>query len=66
MPVILRRDDYDLWLDPGITDSARIVDLLAPYDAQLMKKYPVSTRVNSVKNDDPQCAQEIRLVDTEG
>jgi hypothetical protein len=25
----------------------------------------VSTRVNSVKNDDRQCAQEIRLVDTE-
>jgi hypothetical protein len=26
-----------------------------------MKKYPVSSRVNSVKNDDSQCAQEITL-----
>jgi putative SOS response-associated peptidase YedK len=65
MPAILRPDDFDLWLDPGITDPARIADLLKPYDAQLMKKYPVSTRVNSVKNDDPQCAQEIRLADAE-
>jgi putative SOS response-associated peptidase YedK len=63
MPAILRPDDYDLWLDPGITDPARIVDLLAPYDAQLMKRYPVSTRVNSVKNDDQECAREIKLAD---
>src|SRR5579871_3828326 len=66
MPAILRPDDYDLWLDPGITAPARIADLLAPFDAQLMKKYPVSTRVNSVKNDDPECAREIRLPDVHG
>jgi len=63
MPAILRPDDYDLWLDPGITDPARIADLLAPFDAQLMKKYPVSTRVNSVKNDDAECAKAIDLAD---
>ena len=61
MPAILRREDYDLWLDPGITDPAKVADLLAPFDARGMKKYPVSTRVNSVKNDDPECAQEIQL-----
>jgi len=56
MPAILRPEDYDPWLDPGITDPTRIADLLAPFDARLMKKYPVSMRVNSVKNDDPECA----------
>jgi len=30
-----------------------------------MKKYPVNKRVNSAKNDDPQCAQEITLADAE-
>ncbi len=60
MPVILRREDYDLWLDPGITNPANLADLLAPFDPRLMKKYPVSQRVNSVKNDDPQCAEEIQ------
>jgi putative SOS response-associated peptidase YedK len=59
MPAILRREDYDLWLDPGIVEPARVADLLLPLDPRLMRKYPVSTRVNSVKNDDPECAREI-------
>lgn len=59
MPVILKREDYDLWLDPGVTDPGRIVDLLRPFDARLMRKYPVGTRVSQVANDDPECAEEI-------
>lgn len=61
MPVILRPKDYDLWLDPGVTDPARVAGLLQPFDARLMKKCPVSTRVNNVKYDDAECAQEIVL-----
>ena len=59
MPVILKPEDYDLWLDPGVTDPARVAGLLQPLDARLMQKYPVSSRVNSVKNDDPACAARI-------
>jgi putative SOS response-associated peptidase YedK len=59
MPAILRREGYDCWLDPGIVEPARVADLLLPFDPRLMKKYPVSTRVNSVKNDGPDCAKEI-------
>jgi putative SOS response-associated peptidase YedK len=59
MPVILMPEDYDLWLDPGVTDPARVKDLLHPCEARLMRKFPVSTRVNSVKNDDAECAAEI-------
>src|SRR5271156_4930057 len=44
MPVILRKDDYDLWLDPGMQNVAAISELLKPYDARLMRCYPVSTR----------------------
>jgi hypothetical protein len=32
---------------------------LKPFDARLMKKYPVSARVNSVVNDDAQCAEAV-------
>jgi putative SOS response-associated peptidase YedK len=46
MPAILHRGDYDLWLDPGVKDPARVIDLLSPFEAQRMKKYPVSNRVN--------------------
>ena len=47
--------------DPGITDAKRVVDCLKPFDATLMKKYPVSTRVNRPENDDQECATEIPI-----
>lgn len=49
MPVILPPDDYDRWLDPGITDPAEIQDLLRPYPGE-MRAYPVSSAVNSPRN----------------
>jgi len=49
MPVILRPEDYDRWL--GIETDPR--DLLRPFSAELMRVWPISTRVNSPKNDDP-------------
>lgn len=59
MPVILSRDIYDLWLDPGFTDVDELQSLLKPYPADAMRRYRVSQRVNQVKNDDPECAAEI-------
>jgi putative SOS response-associated peptidase YedK len=41
MPVILKPDDYDRWFDPGITNPARVTDLLKPLDPRLMRVYPV-------------------------
>ena len=38
-----------------------ISDMLKPYGAALMKAYAVSTRVNTVKNDDPQCAEPLDI-----
>jgi putative SOS response-associated peptidase YedK len=61
MPVILARSDYDLWLDPGMQNVAAVSDLLKPYDARLMRCYPVSTRINSVGNDDEECCRALEL-----
>jgi putative SOS response-associated peptidase YedK len=63
MPVIIEKDDYDLWLDPGMTDPAKVADLLKPFDARLMRVYPVSSTVNSVKNDGPECAKESSQIE---
>jgi putative SOS response-associated peptidase YedK len=57
MPVILDRESYDLWLDPGMQNVAAISELLKPYDAKSMRCYPVSSRVNHVANDDRECSQ---------
>jgi putative SOS response-associated peptidase YedK len=51
-PVILSADDYDLWLAPGFSNLAALADLLKPYDAEAMRRFPVSTWVNAVANDD--------------
>jgi putative SOS response-associated peptidase YedK len=62
MPVILDPDAYDLWLDPGMTNVAAALELLKPFDARLMRSYPVSTRINHVANDDEECAVPVELV----
>lgn len=51
MPVILKEEDYDTWLNPHFTDSYQLKSLLVPYPAEEMEKYPVSSLVNSPKND---------------
>jgi putative SOS response-associated peptidase YedK len=54
MPVILSPEHYDLWLAPGFRRSPALKEMLNPFDATLMRRYPVSTRVNFVRNDDPE------------
>jgi len=61
MPVILSSDDYDLWLDPGMTNVAAASDLLKPFDARRMRCFPVSGRINHVANDDEECSAPVEL-----
>ncbi len=63
MPVILDPDGYDLWLDPGMKDVSVVSELLKPYDARLMRCYLVSTRVNSVANDDEECSRPMEFAE---
>jgi putative SOS response-associated peptidase YedK len=65
MPVILDADGYNLWLDPGMKDVSAASELLKPYDARLMRCYPVSSRVNSVGNDDEECARPLELAEAQ-
>ena len=55
MPVVLRPADYDLWLDPEVSDVDQLQPLLRPFPADQMETRPVSTLVNSVRNDSPAC-----------
>jgi putative SOS response-associated peptidase YedK len=61
MPVILDPDSYDFWLDPGMTNVDAASELLTPFDARLMRRYPVSTRINHVANDDEECSAPVEL-----
>jgi putative SOS response-associated peptidase YedK len=66
MPVILDPDGYDLWLDHGMKNVGAAADLLKPYDARMMRCYPVSTRINYVGNDDEECSRPVELTETQG
>jgi putative SOS response-associated peptidase YedK len=57
MPVVLPKGAEGLWLDPEAEDPTRLLDLLQPYPAEDMAAYQVSTLVNSVKNDSPECIE---------
>jgi putative SOS response-associated peptidase YedK len=52
MPVFLAEKDRAAWLDPKNEKAEGLQDLLKPYPTEGMDAYPVSTRVNSPKNDD--------------
>jgi putative SOS response-associated peptidase YedK len=56
MPVILDRKDYEAWLS-GTVDAARAV--LKQYPADSMVAWPVSTRVNTPKNNDAALIEAI-------
>ena len=57
MPVIVAREDFALWLDPGVQEPSSVLRLLVPFEADTMTCHRVSTRVNSPRNDDPECVR---------
>lgn len=61
MPVILEPENYELWLDPGFRDLNAVSEMLKPFNPKLMKRHPVSSRVNSPANDDSECSAEVSL-----
>jgi len=50
MPVIISKENEDLWLDNEGKDTEPLLNLLKPYKASDMEAYPVSTRVNTPIN----------------
>jgi putative SOS response-associated peptidase YedK len=57
MPVIIAAEDYDTWLT-GTPEQA--LTLLNPYPAEEMRAYPVSSLVNSPRNDTAELVTEVR------
>jgi putative SOS response-associated peptidase YedK len=59
MPVILRPEDEESWLDVFRTSFAKASSLLKPYPDELMTAHDVSTVVNSAKYDGPDCIKAV-------
>lgn len=59
MPVILKEQDYDLWLDSQIQAPNLLQHLLSSYPSEEMNSYQVSLFVNNPKHNSSQCIEPI-------
>jgi putative SOS response-associated peptidase YedK len=61
MPVIVAPENYDAWLDAEKIDAKQAVALVGSAPDDLLEAYAISTRVNSVKHDDPENVAPAKL-----
>jgi putative SOS response-associated peptidase YedK len=61
MPVMVPPDKRDLCLDPDVNDFEGIRDILKPPDANLMRRNPVSSKLNNSNIDHAESASPVRL-----
>ena len=54
MPVILRQEDEEEWLDPEQTDPVALERFYEPFPADLMAGRPVNPKVNNTRNEGPE------------
>lgn len=59
MPVVIPEADWDAWLDTAGREVRHVAGLLKPAPEELFEAIPVSTRVNAVRNDDPEVQAPI-------
>jgi len=60
MPLIIALRDYERWL----SDEPDPHDLMRVFQAEPMRMWPISTRVNKAENDDPSIVEPITLSST--
>ena len=61
MPVILKPQDYELWLDPEVKNPNLLKPLLRPYPSEEMTVQPVSAKVNKATYDAPDCIEVVSV-----
>jgi len=59
MPMIIDPASWTDWLDPANNEVADLRALLSPAAASGLTTFPVSTEVNSVRNNGPQLIEPI-------
>lgn len=58
MPVILSKENLAEWISTSPGSKNRALNLLKPYEKPL-RIFPVSTQVNSIRNNEPACIEKI-------
>jgi len=63
MPMVIRREVIDRWLDPELSDAQAALELLSVTDADQLEAYAVSTAVGNVRNNDRSLLEPIETDD---
>lgn len=53
IPILIKRDDEDRWLDPAISDTSSLYDMLRHYPVEKLSGHEVGTAVFSSKSNSP-------------
>ena len=61
MPVVVAHADWEQWLDPTVVDRSVVEPLMQPAQSSPLAAYPVSIRVNSVRNNGPELIEPLPL-----
>jgi putative SOS response-associated peptidase YedK len=59
MPVLLSLDQLEAWLDPAKKEPEELAPLLAPWTASSMTAVTVSSRMNNVRYESPDCIEPV-------
>ena len=59
MPMVISRDHWADWLDPGNTDPGQLQAAMLPAMAGGLTSHPVSTAVNFVRNNGPELIESL-------
>jgi putative SOS response-associated peptidase YedK len=60
MPVILRKEDEEAWVNPDLTEPEHLLPLLQPYPAAEMETWRVGDAAKNPKNDSEELIQPLR------
>jgi putative SOS response-associated peptidase YedK len=59
MPVVIPESGWTDWLDPSVDDRAKLEELMQPAQEVKLAAYPVSDRVNNVRNNGPELVEPL-------
>lgn len=65
MPAVLLPGNEGRWLSKALLDTSDLKDLLAPFPAEKMEMYPVSSLVNSPDTDDERVIRPVKTLSNE-
>jgi putative SOS response-associated peptidase YedK len=61
MPVVIDSDDWQRWLDPQLSERSEIEHMMRPALTAELAAFPVSLRVNNVRNNGPELVDPLPL-----